>query len=128
MATAGAANPLPAGASLAGLYPFPTTNEVASNGTGSGNTIPTVTMTSPSSNGAAATLNFQANSDLSSLGLTAALPSESPNYCLCLFTYYILSTSISSLLHNGPTHVILVDIQITAWARREIYLALGRFA
>ena len=101
MATAGAANPLPAGASLAGLYPFPTTNEVPSNGTGNGNTIPTVTMTShtPSSNGAAATLNFQANSDLSSLGLTAALPSESPSELLelCLFTYYILNTSITSL-------------------------------
>ena len=101
MATAAAANPLPAGASLAGLYPFPTTNEVPSNGTGNGNTIPTVTMTShtPSSNGAAATLNFQANSDLSSLGLTAALPSESPSELLelCLFTYYILNTSITSL-------------------------------
>ena len=79
-AAAAATNSLPAGASLAGLYPFPTTNEVASNGTGSGNTIPTVTtMTSPPSSNGVNTLNFQANSDLSSLGLTAALPSESPS-------------------------------------------------
>ena len=79
-AAAAATNPLPAGASLAGLYPFPTTNEVASNGTGSGNTIPTVTtMTSPPSSNGVNTLNFQASSDLSSLGLTAALPSESPS-------------------------------------------------
>ena len=120
--SAAATNPLPAGASLAGLYPFPTTNEVASNGTGSGNTIPTVTtMTSPPSSNGVNTLNFQASSDLSSLGLTAALPSESPSpnllyncLCVCLHivhTTFSLSifTSISSLLlHNGPTHFLLI--------------------
>ena len=119
--SAAATNPLPAGASLAGLYPFPTTNEVASNGTGSGNTIPTVTtMTSPPSSNGVNTLNFQASSDLSSLGLTAALPSESPSpnllyNCLCVLftycTYYILFFFIitqwtnSILAHNFALHI-----------------------
>ena len=76
-----AANPIPAGASLAGLYSFPNTNEAHSGTAGNGSTaaVPqAVTMTTPSTNGAA-TLNFQPNSDLSSLGLTA-LPSESIFY------------------------------------------------
>ena len=94
-----AANPLPAGASLAGLYSFPNTNEAHSGTAGNGSTaVPqAVTMTTPSTNGAA-TLNFQPNSDLSSLGLTA-LPSESiftctNNVCprLNLFHLLIIST------------------------------------
>ena len=96
-----AANPLPAGASLAGLYSFPNTNEAHSGTAGNGSTaVPqAVTMTTPSTNGAA-TLNFQPNSDLSSLGLTA-LPSESNFICtnnvifcprLNLFHLLIIST------------------------------------
>ena len=82
-----AANPLPTGGSLAGLYTFPSTNEVVPNGAGNGSTVPAVTMsamstpmsmTTPSitcSNNGATTQMFQPNSDLSSLGLTT-LPSE----------------------------------------------------
>ena len=83
-----AANSLPTGGSLAGLYTFPSTNEVVPNGAaGNGSTVPAVTMsamsapmsmTTPSitcSNNGATTQMFQPNSDLSSLGLTT-LPSE----------------------------------------------------
>ena len=82
-----AANPLPTGGSLAGLYTFPSTNEVIPNGAGNRSTVPAVTMsamstpmsmTTPSitcSNNGATTQMFQPNSDLSSLGLTT-LPSE----------------------------------------------------